>query len=79
MATLIAWLREVADPIDPTLLDDILDYESGIDGEFACCHTAGEIEQGKCTTRADDIRAVRTVGTRYAHEPGYLEDWRPAP
>lgn len=79
MPTLTPWLRTVADPIDQELLSAVFDYESGIDGEFACCHTAGEIERGKCTTRPDDVYGVRWIALRYASEPGYLDEWRPQP
>lgn len=81
MATpeLTPWLRTVADPIDQELLSEIFGYESGIDGEFACCHDGEAIEQGKCSaTSPDELHGVRWIALRYADKPGYRDDWRPA-
>jgi hypothetical protein len=81
MATpeLTPWLRTVADPIDQRLLDEVFGYESGIDGEFACCHTSEEIERGECPDSPDRLSAVRWIGARYADLPGYRDDWKPTP
>lgn len=46
------------------VVDSILGYESTIDGEFGCNHTAVGIEFGECRqTNPDDIRALRSLVT----------------
>ena len=64
---LIKELRKVADQIDQGLLDCILDYEAMIDGEFACSHSAKDIEAGKCRdTQPDEIGGVQIIARRYS-------------
>lgn len=60
------------------ILDEILAYESKIDGEWGCCHSAEGIAAGQCPDiRPDDIHAVRLLALPYADRPGYREEWRP--
>jgi hypothetical protein len=58
-------LRALADPIDQQILDEAFSYESSLDCEFACCHSALDIEAGKCTTKPEDIPIVKLLAGKY--------------
>ena len=62
---MIKRLREIADLVDQQILDEAFSYESGIDGEFACCHSALDIEAGKCATRPEEIPIVKLLADKY--------------
>ena len=73
---LITWLRNVADPIDQQILNEVFRYEQMIDGEWSCCHSAEKIEAGECDS-PDKLEAVRLVASRYANLAGYRDEWKP--
>ena len=44
------------------LIDVIFQYEAQIDGEWGCCHSADEIEAGKCRdTQPGGVEAIRLL------------------
>lgn len=60
------------------ILDEIFQYEAVRDGEWGCCHGAGEIAAGNCPEiPVNEIRAVQLLALPYAMNPGYDESWRP--
>jgi hypothetical protein len=60
------------------LLDDVLGYESTIDGEWGCCHSGQQIADGKCPEiHPGKIPALRHMAFPYADRPGYRPEWRP--
>ncbi len=73
---LTTWVRTVADPIDQQILNEVFRYEQMIDGEWACCHSAEEIEAGECDS-PDGLETLRLVASRYAHLTGYRDEWKP--
>ncbi|WP_020135033.1 DUF6221 family protein [Streptomyces sp. 351MFTsu5.1] len=88
MAPAEFWERYGEPAVDPAVLADldakqqlisqIFAYEAKIDGEWGCCHSAGQIEAGMCEgTRPDDIPALRLLAVSFAAHPDYDERWRP--
>lgn len=59
------------------VMDCIFAYEYKIDGEWACCHSAGEIRAGECeATPVDEIEALRALALPYADHPDYQKKWK---
>ena len=74
---IVEWLRAQGDPVTIDLVAEILAYESGVDGEFACCHTAEEIGSGQCRgTKPSEIRGLQLLALRHADAPGYQPKWK---
>jgi hypothetical protein len=54
------------------------EHAAAVDGEWGCCHTADEIEAGRCEeTRPESLELLRLLAVPYAHRPGYRPEWRP--
>lgn len=72
-----AWYEEegtIAANINRQVLDEIFRYESVIDNEFACCHSANEIRVGQCqATPVNEITALQLWASAYPRRPGYKE------
>ena len=59
------------------MIEQTFRYEARNDGEWGCCHTAGEIEAGKCPdTDSDGITALRILALPYNEHPDYRKTWR---
>ena len=63
--TVMKQLRQLADSIDQAILNATFTYEQSIDGEWGCCHSAEEIEQGRHSKPEDDIEIVALLATKY--------------
>lgn len=62
------------------LIDLVLGYEAGIDGEFGCCHKADAIAEGECPENlVDDIEGLRMLAAPYAGHVDYLPEWAVTP
>jgi hypothetical protein len=58
------------------LIREILEYESQVDYDRGCAHSADEIVAGLCT-KPKDILGLRLMASGYSHRPGFREEWRP--
>lgn len=58
------------------LINSILDYEAGLDGEFGCSHTAEEIKANECRhSPVNEIHALRIMCLPYENRFGYRHEW----
>lgn len=72
-----AYIRAMAECSSKRLLiDAILAYESGLDGEFGCSHTAEEIKANECRySPVNEIHALRIMCLPYTSRVGYRHEW----
>ncbi len=60
------------------ILDEILNFEARIDGEWGCCHSAEDIAAGLCPDPSYMFTAaLRALALPFADRPGFREEWRP--
>jgi hypothetical protein len=58
------------------LIDVIFRYESKIDNEWGCCHSAADIEAGACPVSLPrEIEALLILARAYAGRPGWRAEW----
>jgi hypothetical protein len=57
------------------LIDIILGYESTLDGEVGCCHSADEIGRGECNIKSAQIPGLLALVRPYAGRPGFDPAW----
>jgi hypothetical protein len=59
------------------LLEEVFQYEAKIDGEWSCCHSAGNIAAGLCpNTPVDEITALRILAQPFADRDDFREEWK---
>lgn len=80
MTSLVEFLRGVAASHKRehvgSLVDEILTYESRIDGEWGCRHQPADIGAGNCREiDPDEITALRLLASFYEKWPGYNPEW----
>lgn len=60
------------------IIELLLGYEGGIDGEFGCCHKADQIAAGECPeTSVDEIEGLQVLAAAYARHADYRPEWAP--
>lgn len=53
-------------------------HAAKIDGEWGCCHSAEQIEAGRCKdTKPDDLELLQLLALPYADHPDYDPAWKP--
>jgi len=66
------WLH-AQENVNDELVNEILDYESGIDSEYGCVHSTSEIAVGMCRrVQPHDIRALQII----AEQAGWPKEWK---
>jgi hypothetical protein len=69
-------LREVA--AKRAVIREVLDYESRLDAEYGCGHSAEAIANSKCRlTRPGIIDALVAMVAVYSDHPDYKPEWKP--
>jgi Family of unknown function (DUF6221) len=58
------------------LIDEIFEYEAGIDAARGCGHEPEQIQAGVCAfIQPEGIAALRIMAVPYTNREGYREEW----